>query len=186
MKLCDVGGCNNPSFGKDKNTGKPYCKSHQYLRSDLDLRPIAVKGLEKALKNKTDDDESLSNLVADADAIFSQYIRLKYADKQGMVSCFTSGVRLHYTKIQCGHFISRKHYGLRWSVDNCRPQSEHDNCYLDGNLKVFAANLEAERPGVTEWLSEQSKEVYKPTISDLKEIISEYRAKVQLLKTKLQ
>lgn len=37
-------------FGTDKNTKIGYCKSHQFKRTDLDKRSIAVKGLEKARK----------------------------------------------------------------------------------------------------------------------------------------
>jgi hypothetical protein len=33
-KQCSVDGCGNPSFGKDKKTGEPYCKFHQYKRTD--------------------------------------------------------------------------------------------------------------------------------------------------------
>jgi hypothetical protein len=33
-KICSVEGCEYPSFGKDKQTKLPYCKSHQYKRTD--------------------------------------------------------------------------------------------------------------------------------------------------------
>lgn len=132
-----------------------------------------------------EEDESLTNLIDDLDAIFSKYIRLKYADSNGFVSCFTSGVKLKWTEAQCGHFISRKNLATRWLPENCRPQSEHDNCYLDGNIKVFRANLEKEQSGITQWLLEQSNQVYKPSREDLKELISEYRYKLKLVETKL-
>lgn len=34
-KICSVVGCEYPSFGRDKNTNEPFCKSHQYKRTDL-------------------------------------------------------------------------------------------------------------------------------------------------------
>ena len=43
------------------------------------------------------------------DTIFSQYIRLKDADHNGDVTCFTCGKVSHYKSgMQCGHFQSRK------------------------------------------------------------------------------
>jgi len=35
MRICSKEGCQYPVFGTDKNTRKGYCKSHQYLRTDL-------------------------------------------------------------------------------------------------------------------------------------------------------
>jgi len=46
MRFC----CQNdgvPVFGTDKNTGKGYCKNHQYLRTDLDKRSIVQKAMDK-------------------------------------------------------------------------------------------------------------------------------------------
>jgi len=41
------------------------------------------------------------------DSIFSRYIRLSYADNNGMVKCVTSGDMYHWKNIQNGHFITR-------------------------------------------------------------------------------
>lgn len=131
-------------------------------------------------------DQSLQNLIEDADALHSRYIRLKYADANGMVSCYTSGRRLHYTQMQCGHFISRKHLGLRWSDDNTRPQSEYDNCHLSGNLEVFREKLEAEKPGIVEYLEEQARQVAKPTREEMRELIASLRYKLKIVESKLK
>lgn len=48
MRICEI--CNNPVFGTDKKTRIGYCKSHQYLRTDLDKRSILQKAMEKAKK----------------------------------------------------------------------------------------------------------------------------------------
>lgn len=50
MKKCEVDGCDNSSFGKDRNTGIRYCKFHQYLRSDTKPSPVKRKSLKT--KNK--------------------------------------------------------------------------------------------------------------------------------------
>ena len=49
MRLCEH--CKNAAvWGTDKKTKIGYCKTHQYLRTDLDRRSITVRGLEKAKK----------------------------------------------------------------------------------------------------------------------------------------
>ena len=124
-------------------------------------------------------------LIADIDREFSFYIRLRDADKYGYTHCFTSGKRLHYLKLDCGHYISRQHIATRWDVDNCRPQSKHDNQVLHGNMEVFKEKLEAEQKGITDILYERSKEVTKPTMNELKELLIHWREKAKLVKLKL-
>jgi hypothetical protein len=34
MRTCESPNCNYPVFGTDKNTGKGFCKGHQFLRTD--------------------------------------------------------------------------------------------------------------------------------------------------------
>lgn len=134
--------------------------------------------------HQDDDFESFKNLTEDLDHVFSQYIRCKYADKEGMVECFTSGKKHHWTKIQNGHFIPRANLGTRWLEQNCRPQSENDNVFLSGNLEVYAKKLDQERPGTVEYLQELARQVAKPTKDELKSLIIEYRAKLDLVKKK--
>lgn len=131
-------------------------------------------------------EEDLSGLIADADAIFSQYIRLKYADKHGVVKCFTCNERKHWTLMQNGHYIRRGHLYLRFDERNCRPQDNDCNCMRDGNLAAFTLNMEQELPGITDILKEESRLVHKPTREEIRSIISEYTPKVKLLKLKLK
>lgn len=146
-----------------------------------------IEDTQKRIDNFDDDDEreSFTNLIQDLDAVFSVYIRLKYADANGMVECFTSSKKYNWKKIQCGHFISRNNLGTRWLEANCRPQSEHDNCMLSGNLAIFEKKLEEERKGSVEYLRELSRQIAKPTISELKSLIIEYRSKMNQVKKKI-
>lgn len=131
-------------------------------------------------------DESRQNLIVDCDTFFSKLIRLKYADKDGNCICYTSGKKIHWTQIQNGHFIPRIHLATRWLEDNCRPQSEYENCHKHGNLQEFEKRLEEEKPGIVAWLKEQSREVCKPTIDELKTMLADFKWKVKLLEKKLK
>ena len=150
------------------------------------LRTDTSKVKRLGLENCDRDVAERSALIADIDREFSFYIRLLEADQYGYTRCFTSGKRLHYLKLDCGHYVSRSHLTTRWDADNCRPQSKHDNQFLDGNIEVFKENLEAENKGITETLYERSKEVWKPTISELKELLIHWREKAKLVKSKLK
>jgi hypothetical protein len=49
---------------------------------------------------------------------------------------------------------------------------------------VYRVKLEEEQPGIVEYLEEQARSIYKPSVEDLKEMIHEYRYKLNLIKTK--
>ena len=163
------------------------CFGYDYIFSKGRCKSCAtIEDTQKRMNQIQDEDESESvqNLISDLDYVFSQYIRVKYANKDGIVKCFTSGKDFDWKQIQCGHFISRRNLSTRWLEANCRPQSEHDNCLLNGNLEVFEKKLEEEKPGSVEYLRELSREINKPTISELKELIIEYRSKLNQAKKK--
>lgn len=141
-----------------------------------DTQKKVEKDTEKMIK-----EEDLSGLIADADAIFSRYIRLKYADKFGMVKCFTCDSRKHWSMMQNGHYIKRGHLYLRWDERNCRVQDSSCNEGLHGNIAAFTANLEKESPGITDVLKEEMRLVHKPSRDEIRQVISEYTPKVNHL-----
>lgn len=137
---------------------------------------------------KVIDEEDLSGLLADADAIFSQYIRLKYANERGMVKCFTCPTVKYWTMVDNGHYVKRGHLMFRLDERNCRPQCKDCNGdqKTNGKQHIFAENLEKESPGVAEYLMDERKLVYKPTREEIRQIISEYTPKVKFLKSQLK
>ncbi len=143
------------------------------------------KKMEKE-SDKIIQEEDLGDLIADADAIFSQYIRLKYADKDGIVACFTCGNKKHWTLMQNGHYIKRGHLCLRFDERNCRPQDHDCNEFKAGNLAEYTTRLEKEKPGITDILKEEMRLVHKPTREEIRLIINEYHPKVKALKQKLK
>lgn len=132
------------------------------------------------------EEDNLQDLIKDADAIFSKYIRLKYADEDGMVACYTCGNKKHWTLQQNGHFIPRANIFLRYDERNCRPQDSDCNEYKRGNMSVFNQKLEEERPGIVDILREEAALVHKTTREELRQLISEYSIKVKQLKSKLK
>ena len=161
----------------DYNFSHGLCKMHATIES-------TKKRVDKFEEEQVD--ESLSNLIADLDAIYSVYIRIKDADSKGMNECYTCGTKLHWTDLQCGHFEKRSHMSTRFEHWNTKPQCRTCNEFKDGNEVEFKKHLEDDRKGITEWLSELSKQIQKFTIEELKGMIADYRHKVQILKTKFK
>jgi len=123
-------------------------------------------------------------LVKKLDAIFSEYIRRKYADKNGFVKCYTCNKKAYWKGegMQNGHFISRKSRILRWDERNCRSQCYSCNCHFYGRQYIFAMNLNKEYGyNIAEELLIESKKIIKQSDQDLLDLIEQYKEKVSLL-----
>lgn len=119
-----------------------------------------------------------SKLVKKLDVIFSQYIRNKYANKRGMVKCFTCDREYEVKNIQNGHFMSRKNYATRWHEDNCRPQCYGCNVMQQGQQYVFAMKLGKEK---ADEMYQLSKETVKFSNYELEEMIEYYQKELKKL-----
>ncbi len=86
-----------------------------------------------------------STLINKLDIIFSKYIRLSNADKNGYCECFTCGKKLKWNKgIDAGHFMSRKNLSTRWDERNVKPQCKYCNNWGAGEQYKFSMMLGAE------------------------------------------
>ena len=124
---------------------------------------------------------SRKNLIKRLDTIFSEYIRRKYADKRGIVKCYTCNKKAYWKGegMQNGHFISRASRILRWSIDNCRPQCYACNCMRYGQNYIFAMNLNKEYGyNIAEELLIESKKTIKQSDQDLIDLINKYKSLV--------
>lgn len=160
------------SKGKQPLIGK-LCQTHYWNRSKM-------KSFEKQAQKEIKED-GLSDLVEILDQVFSRYIRLKYADKDGYVTCFISGTRHHWKEIDNGHFIPRSNMFLRFDERNCRPCSITENRYKDGNIPGYAKKLEEETPGIVDILMEESHVVCKWSRAELNAMIVDYRKRADLI-----
>jgi hypothetical protein len=130
--------------------------------------------------------DSRNSLIQDLDAVVSKYVRVRDADEKGICTCYTCGVRKHFTLMQNGHFVSRSHIGLRFDAKrNLRTQCQKCNEFLRGNLKVYAQRLNEEQNGLPEQLQEQAREVEHIGIDELKSMLIDYRAKLKTVEQKL-
>jgi len=125
---------------------------------------------------KTAKKPTRSKLVKKLDTVFSQYIRLSNADNNGYCTCVTCNKTFHWKAIQAGHFMSRKHYSIRWDERNVKPQCVACNVYRAGEQYKYSIFLGKELSNV---LYLQSKELVKFTNYELEDMINDYSEKLK-------
>ena len=114
---------------------------------------------------------SRSKLVKKLDTVFSKYIRVSNADKNGYCTCVTCGVVKHWKEIQAGHFMSRKLYSTRGDEHNVKPQCVGCNMFRQGEQYKYSLFLGKDEAEV---LYLKSKETVKFTNYELEEMIKDY------------
>jgi len=123
--------------------------------------------------------KKLSTLKKKADALFSRYIRRKY-EKNGLISCYTCGMRHEFKRIQCGHFVSRTHTSTRWLEENARAQCFACNVWKRGNYDVFSLKL-VEENGIEflRYLQRKKNEVVRMRLRDYEALIKDLEDKLK-------
>lgn len=123
---------------------------------------------------------SRSKLVKKLDILFSQFVRLSNADKNGYCTCVTCGKKGHWKdgSIQAGHFMSRKHYNTRWDVRNVKPQCVGCNMFKSGEQYKYSIYLGSE---LAKELYLQSNKIVKFSNDELQEMIDRYSTELKRL-----
>lgn len=109
-----------------------------------------------------------------ADANFSRFVRQKYANQEGEVTCYTCPYTNHWKKLQNGHFVSRFYLNTRYDERNCRPQCYTCNMFRNGMAPHFAERLIKEYgPGIIDELFTDARKL-APNF-DFQAIIDKYK-----------
>ena len=128
--------------------------------------------------------KTISKLKKDLDKVFSLYIRLRHASKDGIVKCFTCDKTAHYKKMHAGHFMSRKHHATRWNEDNVQVQCVKCNLFGQGEQYAFGKLLDIRiAEGKAEALQELSRTTVKYMRFEYEDMIKHYKEKVNAIKT---
>jgi len=128
--------------------------------------------------------KTISKLKKDLDKVFSLYIRLRHASKDGIVKCFTCDKTAHYKKMHAGHFMSRKHHATRWNEDNVQVQCPKCNLFGQGEQYAFGKLLDIRiAEGKAEELQELSRTTVKYMRYEYEDMIKHYKEKVNAIKT---
>jgi hypothetical protein len=74
--------------------------------------------------------------------VFSEFIRLRDADENGMAYCFTCGLLRHWKKGDCGHGIGRQHKSTKYNEKNNQFQCKKCNGFEGGMRERFKENMD--------------------------------------------
>ena len=127
--------------------------------------------------------KTISKLKKELDKWFSLYIRLRGVDDNGNNQCCTCGTIDNWKKLQCGHFVSRKHLATRFHEMNCFPQCVSCNIFKYGEQWKFGQFLDRNLgEGVSEELVILGYTIFKISRSDYEEKITYYKSVVNKIK----
>jgi hypothetical protein len=127
-----------------------------------------LKKPKKNIKRKT--------LIKKLDSVFSQYIRWRDADADGIVKCITCDTKKDVKQMQCGHFMSRRHYATRWHPKNSAGQCYGCNIGNQGAQYKMSKELDIKHgEGTAENMYKRSQDSRKYTNEELIQLIIYYK-----------
>ena len=189
------GDCANPECGAKQTevvkVGKElfclYCRQSQKAKIQVikanERNKVRSLGFKQKMDGK-EDAASRQNLINDLDWTFSRIVRLRAADAYGNCECVTCGTKKHWSLIQAGHYQKRGNMGLRFDFRNVRCQCKNCNEVKGGEISAFSGYLDREQPGLSETLANEARIVFSYGISELKELLLDFRAKLKPLEAK--
>jgi hypothetical protein len=140
--------------------------------------PFHIRNYKK--KPKKDERQKL---IAKLDAVFSEFIRLRDADKNGICKCITCGKFDHYTKMDAGHFVQRDCMGTRWAEENVNSQCPHCNRFRSGEQFAHGQAIDRKyKPGTASLLVVKGKSQCHWELFELQKMFEYYRDQVKILK----
>lgn len=115
--------------------------------------------------------------------IFSEWIRLRDSDRNGICRCFTCGFTAHYKKFDAGHGIGRQHKSTKFDERNVHAQCGRCNRFEQGNQAIYKEEVE-KRYGEGTWqkLYIKSKQVCKRGQAEIDVMTAYYKKEVEKLK----
>lgn len=114
--------------------------------------------------------------------VFSEYIRRRDANTDGMVKCYTCPAVKHWKELHAGHFVTRTAKAVKFDEKNVQPQCPNCNAFQGGMSYQFGLNLDRDYgQGTAESLEAQRHTIIKRKIPDYEELIALYEQKLSTL-----
>tara|TARA_R110000782_G_C14603190_1_gene391272 strand:- start:148 stop:624 length:477 start_codon:yes stop_codon:yes gene_type:complete len=118
---------------------------------------------------------TLKTLKRLTDEQFSKYIRYKGADADGYSTCITCNKALHVTKLQCGHFVSRRYAVTRYEPDNVASQCVACNIFNQGEQWLFGQAIDRKKPGRAAELMQRAHRGGALSYADIEQLYQRYK-----------
>lgn len=117
-------------------------------------------------------------LINKLDASFSEFVRLRDSDHQGVCRCITCNDFKHWTQMDAGHFVTRDNMATRWEEENVNAQCPHCNRFKGGKQfeHGLAIDKKYKKPGLANELVIKSKSVCNWTDQEIETMHKYYKA----------
>jgi hypothetical protein len=124
----------------------------------------------------------MNPLIKKLDTVFSQFIRLRDSNSEGICRCITCGSLHHFKQIDCGHYIKRQYMSTRFNEFNCHAQCRKCNWLEQGaDAKYREAIIKKFGQEVHDLLIIQKYSTKKWTKFELEYLIKDYTDRVKIL-----
>lgn len=182
-----IGQCKEcpPGINRPIRTKRGLCDQHLYAfkqKAKSERPVVTIEGLQKMGYVKKAIDLT-TDWASKADELFSEWIRRRYADVRGWVSCFTCDTRKHWRQMTCGHFHKRRHLGTRFEERACEVQCYDCNRDIETNKSIqvtFERKLMLKYgPGILEELELKKNRLTKISQPEYKEMCEELKQKIE-------
>lgn len=119
------------------------------------------------------------NYKIQLDKIFSEYIRRRDSNTQGIGRCISCKRFIHWKDADAGHYVNRRHMSLRYDEKNVNLQCRHCNRFYEGNMIGYYNGL-VDKYGkdVIMYLEIKKSNTCKLTKSDYEALIKHYKKKL--------
>ena len=127
---------------------------------------------------------TVAKLKKKLDSVFSKYIRARDCIRTtGSLEygvCCTCGETKEYSKLQCGHFASRRYNSTRFDETNTAAQCIICNMYDQGRQYEFGKYIDARYgQGYAELIMEKSRNLKQFKVFEIQEIIDTYTERLK-------
>jgi len=118
--------------------------------------------------------------------IFSEYIRRRDADQNGIASCISCGIKKPWVEFHAGHYVAKSlSLALRYHEQNVHAQCVACNLWRHGNLTSYALALKRKYgDNILEELDDirRENEGMRISTSDYEEMIEKYKGELEKMK----
>ena len=115
--------------------------------------------------------------------VFSEFIRLRDSDSQGICKCITCGLVKPWKLMDCGHGIGRQYKSTKFNEKNNHAQCKRCNGFDGGKREVYKVEMD-KRYGHGTWdkMEIASRTVCKRSVFEIKVMTEYYKKEVARLK----
>ena len=124
--------------------------------------------------------KTIAKLHDEAATLLQKLVKLKAADDNGYCKCVTCGTVEHWSKMDGGHFISRRSLATKLLEENIHPQCKGCNGFRAGNMIEYTTYMiDTYGREFVDELRQKKHEIKKFTRSELEELIKELKERVK-------